>query len=41
VSGAGDSTRSFPTTAVNLGDARIEGLMFNSMRFESCAAGGC
>ena len=41
VSGTGDSTRSFPTTAVNLGDARIEGLMLNSMRFESCAAGGC
>lgn len=41
VAGAGDSTRTFPTTAVNLGDARIEGLMFNSLRFESCAAGGC
>lgn len=39
--GAGDSTRTYPTTAVNLGDARIEGLMFNSLRFESCAAGGC
>lgn len=35
------STRTFPTTAVNLGDSRIEGLMFNSLRFQSCAAGGC
>lgn len=34
-------TRSYPTAAVNLGDSRIEGLMFNSMRFQSCAAGGC
>lgn len=40
-SGAGDPSRSFPTTVVNLGDSRIEGLMFNSLRFESCAAGGC
>ncbi|MDF2446798.1 MAG: hypothetical protein K0S46_2034 [Moraxellaceae bacterium] len=35
------STRTYPTNAVNLGDSRIEGLMFNSLRFESCAAGGC
>jgi hypothetical protein len=34
-------TRTYPTTAVNLGDSRIEGLIFNSLRFESCAAGGC
>lgn len=34
-------TRTYPTTAVNLGDSRIEGLMFNSLRFQSCAAGGC
>lgn len=34
-------TRTYPTAAVNLGDSRIEGLMFNSMRFQSCAAGGC
>lgn len=41
VSGAGDNTRSYPTHAVNLGDSRIEGLMLQSLRFESCAAGGC
>lgn len=35
-SGAGNSTRTFPTATVNLGDSRIEGLMFNSLRFESC-----
>lgn len=40
-SGTGDSTRTYPTHAVNLGDSRIEGLMLQSLRFESCAAGGC
>lgn len=34
-------TRTYPTTAVNLGDSRIEGLMFSGLRFQSCAAGGC
>lgn len=34
-------TRTYPTTAVNLGDSRIEGLMINQLRIESCAAGGC
>lgn len=40
---AGDITRSFPTTVVNLGDSRIEGLLFQSMKFTSCSAivGGC
>jgi hypothetical protein len=38
---AGDATKTFPTQAVNLGDARIEGLMLNMLRVESCAAGGC
>lgn len=40
-SGVGDSSRTYPTAAANLGDSRIEGLMFNSLRIESCAAGGC
>jgi len=39
--GTGDTTRTYPTHTVNLGDARIEGLMLQSLRFESCAAGGC
>lgn len=34
-------TRTYPTAAVNLGDSRIEGLMINQLRIESCAAGGC
>jgi hypothetical protein len=37
----GNFTRTYPTAAVNLGDSRLEGLMFNSLRFESCAMGGC
>lgn len=36
VSGRGDFTRTYPTKTVNLGDARIEGLMFNYMRVVSC-----
>jgi hypothetical protein len=40
---AGDTTRTYPTSAVNLGDSRIEGLMFQSLTFTSCSAiaGGC
>lgn len=36
-------TRTYPTAVVNLGDARIEGLMINQLRIESCSAvvGGC
>ncbi len=33
---AGDRTKTYTTSVVNLGDARIEGLMFQSLRFESC-----
>lgn len=39
--GTGDSTRTYPTSAVNLGDSRVEGLLIQGLRFESCAAGGC
>ena len=37
---AGDPTKTYPTTAVNLGDSRIEGLMLQSLRIESCAGRG-
>ena len=39
--GPGDFTRSYPTSTVNLGDARIEGLLINQMELISCQAGGC
>jgi hypothetical protein len=39
--GAGDFTRSYLTSTVNLGDARIEGLLINQMELISCQAGGC
>lgn len=39
--GAGDFTRRYPTSTVNLGDARIEGLLINQLELISCQAGGC
>jgi hypothetical protein len=39
--GPGDSTRTFPTMNVNLGDARMEGLLINRFELISCQAGGC
>lgn len=37
----GDYTRTFPTKNVNLGDARMEGLLINRFELISCQAGGC
>lgn len=37
----GALNRTFATTAVNLGDSRIEGLMINQLRIETCATGNC
>ena len=37
----GDDTRTFPTTQVNLGDARVEGLLINQLTIASCQSGGC
>jgi len=39
--GIGDATRSYPTSIVNLGDARIEGLLINQLEIISCQGGGC
>ena len=36
----GDLTRTFPTSAVNLGDARMEGLMIHQLDMVSCQGGG-
>lgn len=38
--GGGSATRTYPTGAVNLGDARIEGLLINQLDLISCQAGG-
>jgi len=38
--GAGDASKYYTTGAVNLGDARIEGLLINHMTLISCQAGG-
>ncbi|WP_303761706.1 hypothetical protein [Alcanivorax jadensis] len=37
----GDYTRTFPTKNVNLGDARMEGLLINRFELISCQSGGC
>lgn len=37
---ATNNTRTYPTAAVNLGDARIEGLLINQFRLESCPKTG-
>lgn len=37
----GDYTRTFPTHNVNLGDARMEGLLINRFELISCQSGGC
>lgn len=39
--GQGDSTRAYNTATANLGDARIEGLLIQFIRMESCQSGGC
>jgi hypothetical protein len=38
---AGDWSRTFPTSAVNLGDSRIEGLLIHHLTITSCQGGGC
>lgn len=38
--GPDNTTRTHPTDAVNLGDARIEGLLINQLDLISCQAGG-
>jgi len=40
-SGPGNNTRVYNTGAVNIGDARIEGLLIQFIRMESCQSGGC
>jgi len=40
VQGPGNFSRTYPTTTVNLGDARIEGLMIHQLNIVSCQAGG-
>lgn len=40
-SGPGNFTRTYPTASVNLGDARIEGLLIHQLTITSCQAGGC
>lgn len=37
----GDFTRTYPTNAVNLGDARLEGLLINRFELVSCQSGAC
>lgn len=37
----GDPTRTFNTSVVNLGDARMEGLLINRLEIVSCQSGGC
>ncbi len=37
----GDYSRTFPTRNVNLGDARMEGLLINRFELISCQGGGC
>lgn len=37
----GDYSRTFPTQNVNLGDARMEGLLINRFELISCQSGGC
>lgn len=39
--GPGNSSRVFPTSNVNLGDARMEGLLINRFEMISCQAGVC
>lgn len=39
--GVGDATRRYSTSVVNLGDARIEGLLINQLELISCQGGGC
>ncbi len=36
----GDLTRTYPTSAVNLGDARMEGLLIHQLDIVSCQGGG-
>lgn len=36
----GDFSRTYPTTAVNLGDARMEGFMIHQFNIVSCQSGG-
>lgn len=36
----GDSTRTYPTNVVNLGDARMEGLLIHRLHIESCPKTG-
>lgn len=38
--GSGNFTRTYPTTTVNVGDARMEGLLINQLNIVSCQAGG-
>ncbi|MFZ5723592.1 MAG: hypothetical protein ACOY33_08005 [Pseudomonadota bacterium] len=38
--GPGNATRTYPTAAVNLGDGRIEGLLIDHLRLESCPKTG-
>jgi hypothetical protein len=40
VQGSGDFSKTYPTTTVNLGDARVEGLMIHQLNIISCQAGG-
>lgn len=37
----GNFGRTFPTSTVNLGDTRMEGLLINHMNLVSCQSGGC